>query len=576
MRSFRQFALARLAVALVAGALVAAACAPTTPTGGGTAPPQAGKPTPGGRVIVGSFADAKVLNPVLINDTASRTAGYRLYEPLVIPNAKTANIEPRLAEKFEVSADNQTITFTLRDGLKWSDGSAFTGEDFKFTAQAVMRSKATVRQNIFQDIVGAKDYKDGKAEDISGITVSGKTITVQLAKAFCPGITAIGNFYIIPKSEFGKYMDPKDASKNIDNAPENTKPVLSMGPFKFKEWIPNDHITLARNDNFFLGKPYLDEWVMKISPNSDAAVAALKTGEIDAFAIEAKDLEDVKKVDTLNFFSYLAPGYTYIGWNQLRGGKEFFQSKAVRQALAYGVDMQQVIDKIVFGEGKKMVSHTPPVSWAYDPSGLNDYKYDAAKAEQLLQQDGWTKGSDGVYQKGGQKLEFSIVTNSGNKTRETLLQVAVEQYKKIGVSATAKTESFEALVDRLTKSKDPKYGEQGGHDYDAVIIGWSLGTDPDAYSIWHSSQLKGGFDFVGYNNATVDKTLEDGRTKCSQAERKAAYKAFDKQLNEDQPYNFGFAANTLLFVNKRVQGVDPGPFGLDLSLWNADKWWVKQ
>src|SRR5207244_4048500 len=192
----------------------------------------------------------------------------------------------------------------------------------------------------------------------------------------------------------------------------------------------------------------------KVYPNQDALTAALKVGEVDMAQFDAKDAQDMQTVSTVNVFKYLHLGYTYIGWNQARGGKEFLQDKAVRQALSYGLNVDQVVSKVLFGEGVRMVAHTPPVSWAYDTTGLNDYKYDPAKAEQLLQQDGWAKGSDGIYAKGGQKLEFSIVTNSGNVIRETFIQVAAEQFKQIGVNAEPKTESFEALVDRLNISKD--------------------------------------------------------------------------------------------------------------------------
>src|SRR5207248_5782297 len=125
--------------------------------------------------------------------------------------------------------------------------------------------------------------------------------------------------------------------------------------------------------------------------------------------------------------------------------KEFLQDKAVRQALTYGLNVQQVVDKVLFGEGVKMSAHTPPVSWAYDPGGLKTYDYDPAKAEQLLRDDGWTKGDDGIYAKDGQKLAFSITTNAGNVIRETFIQVAAEQYKQIGADVEPKTESFEAL-----------------------------------------------------------------------------------------------------------------------------------
>jgi peptide/nickel transport system substrate-binding protein len=571
-----------------AGLLLLSACTGAAPEArspsAATAPArtdQAGAPQPGGRVVIGSASDAKVLTRVLMNDNVSFYVGRRIYESLISVDKQTGEPLPRLAEKFEVSPDSQTLTFTLRDGVKWSDGSPFSGEDFKFTAEAVMRSKLTVHKNMFQDIVGAKEFGEGRADTITGIRVDGgsRTIKVQLERPFCPALTDMGQYPIIPKSVFGKYMDPKDASKNIDDAPENTAPPIALGAFKFKEWVPNDHITLVRNDDFFGGKPLLDEWVLRVVPDATAVGAALKTGEVDAAVLQnPRDADDLRRADNLNVISQPSLGYTYIGWNMLRGGREFFQSKAVRQALAYGLNMDQVVEKIYFGEGKRLVAHTSPSSWAFDPTGLNPYSYDPQKAQQLLEQDGFSKGPDGIYQKDGQPLEFEIVTNSGNTVRETFLQVAAEQYRQIGVKVNPRTEAFQALVERLDHSRDPKYGDQGGHDFDAVILGWTGATDPDPYSIWHSSQTgPGGNNFVGYKNDTVDKALEDGRTKCSRDERRAAYKVFNTQLNEDQPYNFGVSNNGLIAVNKRIQGVDTGPFprtdeGL---LWNVEKWWIK-
>jgi peptide/nickel transport system substrate-binding protein len=221
-----------------------------------------------------------------------------------------------------------------------------------------------------------------------------------------------------------------------------------------------------------------------------------------------------------------------------------------------------------------MLSHTPPTSWAFDPTGMNDFKYDRAKAEQLLEGAGYTRGADGIRQKNGQKLAFSLITNSGNKTREALIQIAAEQYKLIGVSVDPQTESFEALVERTDHSKDPVYGEKGGRDVDAWVSGWALGVDPDAYSIWHTDSINGGFNDTGYSNPDVDAALVDGRTRCAQADRKAAYKILDSRLNDDQPYNFGFSANSLLAVNKRVQGVSVGPYSR-YAQWNVEKWSVK-
>jgi peptide/nickel transport system substrate-binding protein len=462
----------------------------------------------------------------------------------------------------------------LRDGLKFSDGSPLSGDDFKFTVMATLRSKKTNHKNAVDQIVGAKAYIDGTAEDVSGINVNGKSITVTLNTSFCPALTQVGGLTIIPKSVFGKYLDPKDASKNLDDAPENNAPPVASGAFMFKEWVPNDHVTLVRNDNFWQ-KANIDEWVHKVYPNQDALTAALKVGEVDIAQFDPKDAQDMQGVSNVQVFKYLNLGYTYIGWNQARGGKEFLQSKAVRQALAYGLNVDQVVSAVLFGEGVKMIAHTPPVSWAYDTTGLNDYKYDPAKAEQLLQQDGWAKGSDGIYAKDGQKLEFSMVTNSGNKIRETFIQVAAEQYKQIGINLDPRTESFEALVDRLNTSKDPKYGDQGGHDFDSYVIGWSLTADPDMYQIWHSNQTHPTeSNYIQYKNPDLDKAIEDSRTHCSPAERKAAFKTANQILNEQQPYNFGFAQNKLLGVTRKLQGIIPGPFARQGQA-RPETWWVQ-
>src|SRR5438105_4488950 len=547
---------------------------PATNAPAPTAAPAAGQAKQGGRVILGDFADAKTLNPVTVTDVPSDVVTTRIYTSLIAIDPKTGDVGPNLAEKFDFSADGKTLTFQLRDGLKFSDGSPLTGEDFKFTVMATLRSKKTNHKNNVDQIVGAREYVDGTAGDLSGIDVNGKTITVTLATPFCPAMTQIANLNVIPKSVFGKYFDPKDATRNLDDAPENNAPPVASGAFMFKEWVPNDHTTVVRNDNFW-NKANIDEWVHKVYPNADALTAALKVGEVDMAQFDAKDLQDMQSVSSIQIFKYLNLGYTYIGWNQLRGGKEFLQDKAVRQALAYGLNVDQVVDKVLFGEGVKMVAHTPPVSWAYDASALNDYKYDPAKSEQLLQQAGYVKGADGIYAKDGQKLEFSIITNAGNVIRETFIQVAAEQYRQIGVSVEPKTESFEALVDRINTSKDPKYGDDGGHDFDADVISWSLRAEPDMYSIWHSNSTHPSENnYIQYKNPDLDKVIEDSRTHCAQAERKAAIKSANQILNEEQPYNFGFAQNVLLGVNTKVQNITPGPFARQGQA-KPETWWVQ-
>ena len=162
----------RVTVTLAILALWSTACAavaPSTPSGGERT---------GGRVIIGSISDAKVLNPILLTELNSGAVTEQIYESLIALNKDTGLPEPRLAERFEQSPDSRTLTFVLRDGLQWSDGSPFSGEDFRFTAEAIMRSKKAIWKNRFQDIAGAREFADGAADSISGINIAG-TVSLQ-------------------------------------------------------------------------------------------------------------------------------------------------------------------------------------------------------------------------------------------------------------------------------------------------------------------------------------------------------------------------------------------------------------
>lgn len=576
-RSLRLFAAGFVAISIVASACGQA------PSGGGTsASPGASTaaqetPVKGGRIIEGSFADIKILNPMLTNDVPSSTVTSRIYDALYYADPKTGEIKPNLG-KWTTSTDGLTYTWEIDAKANWSDGKPITGEDYLTAVKAVARSKATVRKSNFQDIKGFTDYRDGKATKIEGIvvdTANPKKFTVTFAKVFCPAlINAFGSSSgPLPTHIFGKYTVDADATKNIDDAPENLNPTVASGPFKFKEWRKGDQVILERNDTYFKGAAFADQYVFKVVADATVLANQLKTGEVNFGTIEPKDLDDISRQDNLQVFKFQALSYTYIGWNVKSAAAPALADKRVRQALAYGLDMDAVVKQILFGQGTKMVAHHPPASWAAPSAGLETYAYNKTKAEDLIKQAGYTKSGE-FYAKDGKPLEFSIVANSGNKVRETLLQVATEQYKQIGVKVNAKLEAFETMVDKLTK---------GNQEIQGWIIGWSLGLEPDPYGIWHSSQIPDasknvtGFNFGAFTAPGFDKAIEDGRSPsngdCSQANRKKNYETFNKTLNDEQPYNFGFSPNTLLVVPKNMRGIDPGTFS---TYWNIEKWWYKQ
>jgi peptide/nickel transport system substrate-binding protein len=581
MRAHQRTGRALFAV-LAAGVLVATAC---TSTGPATSPaPSAAasaaeKPQEGGRIISGSISDIATMQPILVNDTASGEATAVMYDVLINADAKTGEPKPGLAT-FSASTDGLTYTFEINAKANWSDGKPIIGQDYLTGVMAVGKSAKTVRKSTFQDVAGFNDFKDGKATTISGIQIDAanpKKFTVKMATVTCPALLSIANNrYTLPTQVFGKYVTATSKPEDIDNAPENVNPTVFSGPFKFKEWRKGDQVIFTKNDTYWQGAPHADEYVIKVVANTAALTAGLKTGELTySTTIAARDLADMQTVDTVAITKYPSLGYTWIGWNT-QSTAPALADKRVRQALAYGLDMDAVIKSVVFGEAIAHVAHHVPVQWAYpaDTSALNPYKYDKAKAQQLLTDAGWVKGADGFLAKDGKKFSLTIATNSGNTERETLATVAADQYKQLGIDAQAKPEAFQGLVTKLTT---------GDKTLEATIIGWSLGSEPDPYTIWHSSQIpdpatqKTGFGFTYFKDPAMDKAIEEARNPsngdCSVAARKKQYDTFNKILNENQPYNFGYVPNTIAAAQKSLQGFAPAPFS---TLYNVQEWWIKK
>jgi peptide/nickel transport system substrate-binding protein len=565
----------RIARALVvigaAMTLIVTACTPG-PTGTQASPGE--KPVAGGRVIEGASSDIKTMNPVLVNDSPSAVVVGLLFEPFVSQDPKTGEPKPRMAT-WTQSTDGKTYTFEINAKANWSDGKPVIGQDYLTGAMAICKSKKTPRKANFADVEGFKDCSDGKADTISGIKVDSanpKKVSVTLTKVSCPALLDISYYYILPTQVYGKYVT-STSKDEIDTAPENSTAPATNGPFKFKEWRQGDQVILTRNDDFYLGKPLLDEYVVKVVADQTILAQQLKTGELTFANVLPKDLADIQAQPNLKVTKYIAPGYTYIGWRQQSPTAPFLSDKRVRQALAYGLNTDAVIKSVLFGEGFKQVQHFLSVSWAYPQTGMNLYAYDPAKAESLIQQAGYTKGSDGIYAKDGKRLSFTIVTNADNPNRVALVQVAAEQYKQIGIEAKPKTEAFQGIVDKLVTANP---------EIEAVSIGWTgLAGDPDPYGIWHSDQIPGPgkqtFGFTLFKSDALDQAIIDGRNPangdCSIASRKKAYDTVAKILNDEQPYNFGFGANTLATVDSSIQNFAPTTY---VVRYNVNEWWIKK
>jgi peptide/nickel transport system substrate-binding protein len=562
----------RPAVALAVVSLLMAGCTPTTTDrDGGPAPAE--QPVAGGRVVYGSLSDIDGLNPVISADATSVGITGLLYDSLVRANPKTGEAMPWMG-KWTTGPNDLTYAWEIDPKADWSDGRPILAEDWVTRVKATARSRLTTGKTTFTEIEGFSDYADGKTTAISGITVdpaNPKKFTVKLVRSSCPALLGPFAAAPLPTHIFGKYTVDNEPNKNVDAAPENRAPTVFSGPFKFKDWRAGNEVVLVRNENYWRGAPYLDDFVLKVVASSATQAAELKSGAITLGVQLPAQFDDLSKQQNLKAYEWQSNGYDFIGWRVNSTRVPFLQDKRIRQALAYGLDTAQAVQSILLGHGQKQVSHHPPASWAAATSGLNDYKYDPARAEQLIKDAGYTKGADGFYQKDGRALALTIVTNQGNLVREAFLTYAEQQYKTIGVKITPKVESLDTLAPKLATGAD---------EIEAVLVGWGLGPDPDMYSVWHSASVarstQPGSNYVGFGNRDLDALIERGRGgNCARDVRRDVYAQANRLLNEEQPYNFGFSQNRILFADRRIQGIDPGTYS-PTGTWNIEKWWIKR
>lgn len=576
----------RILATLISIALVASACTSATPTGqtpqGGTGQPQAaGEPQKGGRIVQGTAEEITGLQPILSGD-ASEIVWGNFYPRLMQNDPATGALAPGLAERLEQSPDGLTLTFYIRKGVKWSDGVPFTGEDYKYSAEATVRAKTPIRKPVFSRVVGFQDYVDGKTDSMAGIQVSadGMTVTVKLTGALCTAARALvsAGGGVLPKHHFVKDWDNKttDLSKTIDTSALNNAPPASLGPWVFKEWQKGVQVTMTKNPNYWRGAPLIDEYIVKSYANDAAVKAALLTGEVTFAYTIPTDVEEIQRTagDKLTLSrATIASNYNYIGWNMKSPKAPWLAVKEVRQALWYGLDVKTIIQRVQLGYATQMFSHYPKTSFVYEATGLKTYDYNVATAKSLLEKAGAKMGADGVYMwTNGQPMSMRL---EGGQGASALMQVAQEQYKAIGIKVEPVIQTGPVLNERL----DPTQFDHEGH-----AGGWFISPDPDSAWIFFNGaqQGKGQFNRVHYDNPEVTKLLDQGRfgPDCSDATRTAIYRQVNKALNEDAPYTWLWQPESLMFYSSALQNFSQKPYGLTTSGetwdWNAEKLWLKK
>jgi len=467
-------------------------------------------------LMISSIGDASFLNPVLAQDSASSDINGFVFNGLIKYNRNLDGFVGDLAESWKVETGPQpVITFHLRKGVHWHDGKEFTAEDVKFTYDRIMDEKTnTVRRSSFELVKSAE-------------VLDPYTFRVTYKEPFSPGLDSWGIGII-----------PKHLLKNVDiNTTSFNRHPIGTGPFRFIEWVSDEKIVLEANSQYFEGRPDLNGIIYRIIPETALNEMEILTRGVDYSGISPFEYRRIEEIPSVKVYSQPSLGYTYIGYNLKN---PLFRDRRVRRALTYAINREQIVQYVLYGLGVVATGPFPNQMWYWNPN-VKPIPYDPQKARELLAEAGWKPNKNGILEKEGKPFRFTLITNSGNDTRRDVGVLVQRQLHEIGIDVTLELYEWSVFIKDFIDARH----------FDACILGWGLSVDPDAYEIWHSSQIEKGFNFTSYRNPEVDKLLVEGRREYDIQKRKEIYWRIHELIADDQPYTFLFVPLAISALEKR-------------------------
>ena len=473
-----------------------------------------------------------------------------VYEQYVkIPSDTPQKVQDQLRSQFSallpVGEHNPEILFHLRKGVKFHDGHEFDAGDVKFTYEAIMNPKNLSPRT--------SDFEPIKSVEI----LDPSTVRVVYKRLFSPAINAwtmgVLPEHLLNEQVLEKEMDDRrlsDAARNtfgLRDSQYNRSPIGS-GRFQFSEWHSDEYIHLTRFGDYWEGPAEYKDFYMRIIPDLFTQELEFHAGAVDYYAAQPHQVARYKQDEKYQSFSSLGFGYSYIGYNNRR---PLFSNPQVRKALAIAINTEEFIQYLLYGEGEQITGPFPKNTEWYDQT-VEPLPYDPEAAKAILESLGWKENQEGWLEKEGKIFEFNLITNQGNPIRKNILTIAQNAWKKIGIKCN--TQIFEWAV----FLKD--FVNTG--EFDAVVLGWSMGIDPDLYQLWHSSQAgPQQLNFVGYHNPNADELIIRIRQEYDRGRQQELTHALHRIIYEDQPYTFLYAPLSTRVLDKKIVLVDQHPDG---------------
>jgi peptide/nickel transport system substrate-binding protein len=503
----------------------------------------------GGTVVIAGLADPDNLLPPIERTLAAKAVTDLIFERLAdagpaLNTIGDAGFEPRLAQRWEWSADSLRITLHLDSRARWHDGAPVRAGDVRF-AYAVY-TDPTVGAN------GGEELR--VAVDSISVTDSVTCVAWFSHRAPQQFFTLVSTLVPLPEHLLGSVPRDSLRTTTFDRAP------VGDGPFRFVSWQPRVRLELASADSFYRGRAKLDRVIWTMVPDMQTASMKLAAGEAQFVeALTPPAAAEVAKHPELRAVPYSSFDYGFVRFNLHDGSRELphpvLGDCALRRALTQALDRKLLVRSVFDTLARVGLGPFVRAQWSSDTT-LAEIAFDRASAARALDSLGWRAGADGMRARNGRPLQFTLLRPSSSKSRELLAVLIQEQLRQVGVKVDIEPLDFGAFMDRATKRK-----------FDALMDGVHTGPSPDGVrESWSSHGIENGAgpNRGGYSNPAFDAQVDSAITSMNAPGAKAHYRAAYQTIVDDAPAIW-------LFEPIAVAGVSRG---LNTGLLRADGWWL--
>jgi ABC-type transport system substrate-binding protein len=437
---------------------------------------------------------------------------------------------------------NPILIFTLRPNVKFHDGHPFDAYDVKFTYEAFMNPK-----NLSPRVSYYEPVKEVEVINPLTVRITYKRLYSLALSTWGMGILPehLLNDEALRKEAKALGKDPKKFSMRQSSF--NRHPI-GCGPFVFREWKSDRYIILDRFDEYWEGPPNYRRYIYRIIPDLLTQEMEFYAGTVDNYDVQPHQVERLKDDPRYQSFSGPSFGYTYIGYNMRR---EPFNDRRVRTALSMAIDVDKIIKYVLYGQGERITGPFVKQTDYYNRR-IKPMPYDPEGALRLLGEAGWRRNEAGWLEKDGKRLQFTLITNSGNDLRKAVMTIAQDEWRQIGIDVRTDLLEWAVFIqERVDKA-----------DFDALVLGWSMGIEPDLYEVFHSSQTNPyQLNFVGFKNEEADDLIIKVRREYDH-ERQVNYcHRLHEIIAAEQPYTFLYVAKWTAVLDKRIVIKETDPEG---------------